>query len=315
MPARAGLVGNPSDGYGGAVLATVLPSLAAEVVARPFPGVRIGTRTWPSIAAWRVHVAERGHGNGARLISAALWTLLDHLEDEAPRAGVAIEWSTHVPRAVGLAGSSALAVGAIDTVAAHWGLALDRRVLAALALRSERDVLGIAAGWQDRVVQSFGRTVLVDAAVTEVVDGVEVPEVREVVTPAVAVPLLVAWSTDAASDSGVYHAPLRARREAVAGPMGDLAALARAAADAWERGAVDEVGAAMDAGWRIRQRHMPLRGDHAALVDVVRSAGLPATTPGSGGSVVALCSDGAAADRVIALLAARGCATCRAVVC
>ena len=33
LPARVGLVGNPSDGYGGAVLATTVPGMSATVKA------------------------------------------------------------------------------------------------------------------------------------------------------------------------------------------------------------------------------------------------------------------------------------------
>ncbi|MFZ4812624.1 MAG: hypothetical protein ACOYL9_14890, partial [Ilumatobacteraceae bacterium] len=170
VPARVGLVGNPSDGYGGAVLATVVPSLAATVTAVAADGIVFDgagqQSAWPSVDAWTEQVKVDGHGDEQRLISAALWTLVEHLSqrDLSMRGGVALEWSTTVPRSVGLAGSSAFAVGVIDATAAAWGIELDRRVIAALALRAERDVLGIAAGWQDRIVQSFGRPVLVDAS-------------------------------------------------------------------------------------------------------------------------------------------------------
>ena len=46
VPARVGLVGNPSDGYGGAVLAAIVDAWAAEAVATPTPGVvRLRSRT------------------------------------------------------------------------------------------------------------------------------------------------------------------------------------------------------------------------------------------------------------------------------
>lgn len=315
MPARVGLVGNPSDGHGGAVLATVLPAPAAEVVVRPATGLHLGGRSWPSSAAWCEHVETDGFVGEDRLLDAALWTLVDHLGHAVPRdEGLTIEWSSDVPRSVGLAGSSALAVGVIDAVAASWGHRLDRRVVAALALRAEHDVLGVAAGWQDRIVQSFGCTVLVDAATMEAVDGVLVPFVHRLVAPDAGIELLVGWAADVASDSGTYHAPLHARRGELAGPMAELAALARGVASAWEAGDLRAVGEAMDAGWALRQRHVPLRDDHATLVELVHAAGLPATTPGSGGSVVALCTDPVATARAEAALGGRGCATCRVLV-
>lgn len=311
VPARVGLVGNPSDGYGGAVLATIVPDLAAVVTATASAGVSFdGSGTcvgWSSVDEWSAHVDRFGHGREERLASAALAVLVGHLRATRPSnpPGIELQWSTDIPRSVGLAGSSALAVGIIQATAACWGEELDRRVVAALALRAERDVLGLAAGWQDRVVQSFGRTVLVDAGRMEVVDApglpaVDVPGVDVVSTPQGApVPLLVAWSTEASVPSDHYHAPLRRHAAALVEPMAKLAALARSAAAAWAAGDVAAVASALDAGWHLRQSCAPLREDHATLVELVRSCGLAATTPGSGGSVVAIAPDPVASARAI----------------
>src|SRR4051794_26294513 len=157
VPARVGLVGNPSDGYGGAVLGTVVPAIAATVSAERCAGIEMcgpaGVEAWPTTTAWRRHVDGHGHVGEQRIIGAALQTLVDHVGRRGRttvETAVRLTWSTDIPRSVGLAGSSALAVGVISAAAALWGLDLDARVLAALALRAEREVLGIAAGWQDR---------------------------------------------------------------------------------------------------------------------------------------------------------------------
>lgn len=317
--ARVGLVGNPSDGFGGAVLATVVPGLSATVRAQAPTGghghgqVVLGPDRWPSMEAWLDHVAAEGHGHGHRVISAALWSLVEHLDHDgthgADGTGIDVQWTTTIPRSVGLAGSSALAVGVIDATAAAWGVELDRRVVAALALRAERDVLGIAAGWQDRIVQAFGRTVLVDAGTMDHIDGVDVPAVRAPSGPQV--PLLVAWHESVAASSDDYHAPLRQTAESLAEPMAELARLARAATAAWEDGDVDAIARAMDQGWRLRQACAPLRSEHAALVDLVRAEGLAATTPGSGGAVVAVAADDDDADAAVEVLARAGCSWVR----
>jgi glucuronokinase len=316
VAARVGLVGNPSDGYGGAVLATTVPGLSATVTATVADHVSFSgpgaTTGWASAQAWWDHACDTGHGDDQRIISASLWVLVEHLHQHRGRlvneGGVELEWSTGIPRSVGLAGSSALAVGVIDAAARAWGIDLDRRVVAGLALMAERDVLGIAAGWQDRIVQSFGCTVLVDASRLEVVDGVRVPLVSVMSSPTVEpMPLLVAWSDDAASPSDDYHAPLRLTGTALVPPMADLADLARRATAALEAGDLAGVAAAMDAGWLIRQRCAPLRPDHADLVELVRAEGLAATTPGSGGSVVAVCMNEVAAERAVAAVERAGC--------
>lgn len=307
VPARVGLVGNPSDGFGGAVLATVVPALTARVVAAPCDGVvldgagRVGR--WSSLGNWLDVVERTGHGDEQRLMSAALWVVARHMGDRA--SGIELRWDTTIPRSVGLAGSSALAVGVIDAASAAWGIDLDRRVVAALALCAERDVLGIAAGWQDRVVQAVGRTVLVDAARMDLVDGTEVPVVTTPADPALT--LLVGWRDGDPTSSDDYHAPLRRSPELLAAPMAELASLARHAAAAWSRGDVAAVGAAMDAGWVVRQACAPLRDDHAALVELVRATGVAATTPGSGGSVVAVAADPARLVAAAEALDAHGC--------
>ena len=309
VPARVGLVGNPSDGFGGAVLATVVPGLAATVRARPAAGVLLGpapverSSAQPmSAAAWWDHAAAHGHGDEQRIIGAALWTVMRHL---GVRHGIDLRWSTTVPRSVGLAGSSALAVATIDAACGVWGVALDRRVVAALALAAEVDVLGIAAGWQDRIVQAFDATVLVDTASMASIDGVDVPAV-EVVRPGAPIRLVVGWSEQTASPSDGYHAALRTSPHRLAAAMRDLAALAHAAADSVRTGDRDALAAAVDAGWRTRQAAAPLRVDHAALVDAVRAVGVGATTPGSGGSVVAVPLDDDDERRVFDALRAGG---------
>lgn len=292
VPARVGLVGNPSDGYGGAVLGTVVPGLNATVTALPAGGIEFAE-------------GER------RIIEAALQTLVEHIRRTRGGAvdrGVRLTWTTNIPRSVGLAGSSALAVGVIDATAALWDVALDRRVVAALALSAERDLLGIAAGWQDRIIQSFGRCVLVDAAAMDVVDSVSVPTVSTLTTNGRALSLLVGWHEATATTSEEYHGALRASAPSLVAPMRDLAELARRAARALGAGDIAELAAAVDAGWRLRQSCAPLRSDHADLVELVRAAGLAATTPGSGGAVVAVCNgDEAPVARAVAALADAGC--------
>ena len=306
-------MGNPSDGFGGAVLGTVVPGLEASVTATESTGVVIVgpnvTEQWPSLAMWRDDIASHGVRGEQRIIVASLFTLAEHVRrthhDSADRSGVAVSWSTDIPRSVGLAGSSALAVATIDAVASCWGVTLDRRVCAALALSAERDVLGIAAGWQDRIVQAFGRTVLVDTAIMTEVDGVSVPHVRTV--DPVPVRLVASWNADLATSSDDYHAPLRRDPRSLAAPMAELAAVARHATASLERGDIPAFAAAVDEGWRIRQSCVPLHSDHAALIELVRASGVAATTPGSGGSVVAICPNSDAVDQVREALASATC--------
>jgi len=121
-PARAALAGNPSDLYGGAVLAVTLPSLAAHVGSEPSHRLRVDPPN--------------------PLVEAAAGRLGETAE---------VTWHTTIPRAVGLGGSSALVIA---TLRAHREL--DPAELAELALAVEVEDLGIAAGPQDRYAQAYG---------------------------------------------------------------------------------------------------------------------------------------------------------------
>lgn len=279
MPARAGLVGNPSDGYGGAVLAVPLPSLVATVEVRPANRTRIDP--------------------AAPLLRAAADVVVRHLAARGVEAGpIELRWSTAIPRSVGLAGSSALAVAAIRAIAASRGVVLGASEEAALALAVEVQELGIAAGWQDRMVQAEGVPVLVDCAGlgTGPPDPARPPAVRRVALRA-PLRLVVGWRGGLLSDSGEYHAALR--RQADPQRMAELGALAHDAAAALGAADLDRVADLIDAGWRLRREVAPLLAGQADLVERVRSCGLPATTPGSGGSVVALVRDDVEVARAV----------------
>ena len=132
MPARAALAGNPSDIYGGAVLAMPVRAFAARAVA-----------------------VDGGVEPPSELI-------------DAVRARLATErglrWSSDIPVSVGLAGSSAIVIAALRSL----GVDAPPLELAQLALSIERDDLGIAAGLQDRAVQAFDTPVLVEGETARV---------------------------------------------------------------------------------------------------------------------------------------------------
>ena len=88
--ARAALAGNPSDGYGGAVLAVCVPALAAHAEA---------TRA-------------------ARCTSDPPSPLVDAAVARFGRGACAVRWRTDVPREVGLAGSSAIVTATLRALCA-----------------------------------------------------------------------------------------------------------------------------------------------------------------------------------------------------
>lgn len=266
VPGRAALAGNPSDGYGGAVVAVTIPALAATVH-----------------AAWAAHDTVAPDACAA-LVRAALTRFRRTAPAGAAAGSVALEVSSTVPREVGLAGSSAIVLATLRALGDLTGAPIAEEQLAAVALAVEVDDLGIAAGPQDRVVQAVGGAVAMDFAT----GGMGTASVL----PAAGLPpLLVAWLPAAGASSGVYHGDLRARFDRGEPPVVEAMARLRghglAAAAAVRAADHAALAAAMDGSFDVRASLGPLDERHGALVHAARAAGLSANYAGSGGAIVA----------------------------
>ena len=316
--ARAGLVGNPSDGFGGAVLATPVHGFSAtvSVVDAPVTSVHGPSRTWDTVSALTEDVARAGHEGADRLVTAAVVQLAAWAREHRPGSDVdddrvRLRWRTTIPRSVGLAGSSAIVVATMRALVQRWSLHLDPRALAVLAVEAERS-LGITAGMQDRLVQAVGETVLMefgDEAWTTV-DGCRVPAVRRVSPPS-PVPLYLAWRPDAASPSHRYHRSLADRfrdgEEPVADAMRRLGTLALDGAAALAAGDRTALAGLMDESFAARTAVAPQGAAHLEMVDAARAAGLSATSAGSGGAIVGVLDGRGSFQRLEAALEPLGC--------
>ncbi len=271
-PARTALVGNPSDGYGGAVLTLAVANWEATVELRPTP----------SAATDRVEGPE----GLVPVVDAARRVFRDRV---GPVDAAHVSVATTIPREVGLAGSSAVVIATLDASARQAGTELDGHLWPSLALHVETAELGIPGGLQDRVAQVWGGLVLCDArpASTGVVDGLAVGSYRRLAAEALP-DLAITWLPTAGESSAVSHGRLRTgagRRDRVE-TFARLAALAVDAADAVRAGRPEQLGAAMAATMAARRELMALRPDHADLVERVAGTGAAANYSGSGGAVV-----------------------------
>ena len=265
-PARAALAGNPSDGYGGAVVALPVPDLQAMASATEADVFSIRAND-PDLAALLTATADA----------------FAEVHGELP--AVTLSASTSIPRSVGLAGSSALVIAALRSLAAWVRRRWDVMELAELALSVERDRLDIEAGLQDRLVQSAGDLVTM---------RFDPPEHRVLHCP-VDLALFVAWSVDAGEPSTTVHRSLRRRFDAgdpgVVDAMRDLTAQADRASDAIESGDRGLLGNTMNRSFDIRASIAPIDELQRRLIDTGRRDGASMNSAGSGGSVVGLARD------------------------
>jgi glucuronokinase len=278
--ARAALAGNPSDGYGGATLAVEIRDFCATV--------EIAPASAPSVSP------------PSELVSA---TVSRFTRELAPAAEpVAIEWSTSIPRAVGLGGSSAIVVATLRALCSSSGVQLSAAMLAEFALAVEMEELGIAAGLQDRVAQAYGGLTFMDFS----------GEGRyEPLSPDLLPPLFLAWREDAGGHSGEVHRDLRARHARgepdVTAAMIELSEMARSARDALLAGDRDAFARHVDGSFDVRLQILPVDYRHVAMIGCARQLGASANSAGSGGAIVGTCTDERHRDEVVAALAALGC--------
>ncbi len=271
-PARTALVGNPSDGFGGAVLTLAVANWEATVE----------LRSAPSAVADRVEGPE----GLVPIVDAARRVFRGRI---GPVDAAHLSVTTTIPREVGLAGSSAVVIATLDASARQAGIELDGRLWPSLALHVETAELGIPGGLQDRVAQVWGGLVLCDArrASTTVVDGLETGTYRRLAAEALP-DLAVTWLPTAGESSAVSQGRLRtgAGRLDRVETFARLAALAVDAADALDGGRPERLGPAMVATMAARRELVALRPDHADLVERVAGTGAAANYSGSGGAVV-----------------------------
>src|SRR5947208_10081200 len=213
--ARAGLVGNPSDGYFGKTVSFIIRNFRATVRLWESPHFEIvpdrgDLARFDSVHAFLKDQRLHGYYGGMRLIKAAIKKFHEHFGRqgvELPDRSFTVEFETDIPRLVGLAGSSAIITASMRALMQFYGVEIPKHLLPTLVLATEREELGINAGLQDRVIQSYEGSVYMDFDRSHLEkDGYGIyQELR----PAKLPPLYVAYDPARAEISDVPHRNLR----------------------------------------------------------------------------------------------------------
>ncbi len=315
VPARVGLLGNPSDGYGGRTLGLAVPRFAAtvelvdsdrlEIVANPDDDP-----VWDDVDDLVERVESYGYFNGPQLLAATVRTFADVASFEASAVGAGggsplarfsaarfqLRYRTTIPRQVGLAGSSALVIAALRCLGAHTGLSIPDEILPSIALRVETEQLGLTAGLQDRVVQTYGGLVAMNFGdmETDARFGVTHGEYHPVEGDHLP-PLFLAYRESAAQPSDEFHRHLRRRWEdgdsTVRDLLHSLAALALEGEAALRWSDSDRFAELLGENMRLRRQLGPLPDDQIELIDLAEGCDAWATFAGSGGAIVGAYTD------------------------
>ena len=161
--ARAGLLGNPSDGYFGKVIAISVKNFRAHVYLEESADLRIvpsadEEERYRMLDEFAGRVRLYGYYGGVRLIKAALKIFYDYCRANAIRLhqkNFAVRYESMIPRQVGLGGSSAIITAAMRAFMRFYRVEIPLKIQPSLILSAERDELDINAGFMDRVTQVY----------------------------------------------------------------------------------------------------------------------------------------------------------------
>lgn len=301
--ARAGLIGNPSDGYFGKTVSFSIRDFAAKVSFYEHPEVEIvpsmrDRSTYASVKDLVEDVNRFGYYGAIRLVKAAIRKFAEYCDREGidlPDRNFQVRYRTTIPRHVGLAGSSALVTATMKCLLEFYEVDIPREILPNLILSVETEELGISAGLQDRVIQVYEGCVFMDfdRALMESRGYGNYEELE----PALLPNLYIAYRTRLAEGSEVFHNNIRERWNngdpVVIEAMQQFAAYAQEVRDLLVAGRGAEIGPIMNENFDLRRTLFRLSADNIDLVERARSVGASAKFAGSGGAVVGTYEDDA----------------------
>ncbi|MFP4322026.1 MAG: mevalonate kinase, partial [Anaerolineales bacterium] len=299
--ARAGLLGNPSDGYNGKTISFSVRDFWSEVVLYEWDRLEIvlaerDRASFRSIHDLAEDVRLHGYYGGIRLIKATIKRFVEYCATNAiplHDRTFSVRYESNIPQQVGLAGSSALIIATLRCLMAFYEIDIPQAILPSLALSVETDELGIGAGLQDRVIQVYEGLVYMDFAAERAKKqgGLRGYHYERLSIPA-DFPVYVAYHTNLSEPTETFHNDLRgrfARGDAeVVSAMADFAALTDEGRAALLAGDMARLGALIDANFDTRQRIARLPGWQVRMVETARACGASAKFAGSGGAIVGL---------------------------
>ena len=298
---RAGLIGNPSDGYFGKTIAICLKGFQASIEMWESPELELlpsrrDHSVFASIDSLHEDVRLHGYYGGFRLLKATIKTFLDHCRQygiQLDDRKFTLRYKSDIPARVGLAGSSAIITACVRALMGFYSVSIPRHLLANLVWTVENHELGIPCGLQDRVAQAYQGMVYMDfnRKLMESRGYGEYTQLDASLLP----PLYVAYREDLSEGTEVFHNDLRARWNAgekdVVDAMGYWADLTVAFREAMQAGDRASMHKLMNANFDKRASLYDVGDGNRDMVATARSVGASANFAGSGGAIVGIFDD------------------------
>ena len=299
--ARAGLVGNPSDGYFGKTISIIVKNMCAAVTLWESPELIIeeterDRSRFKSMDRLLEQVRRFGYYSGVRLLKATVRRFADYCRGAGfalPARNFTVRYDSNIPRHVGLAGSSAIITAFLRALCRFYEVEMPLVEQPNLILAVENEELNISAGLQDRVVQAYEGVVYMDF--NRDLMKREGHGAYEPMPPELLPPLFIAYRTDLQEGSEVFHNNIRQRFEAgepqVVEAMRRFADLAESAKQALLDGRPMDIGPLMDRNFDLRATLYPISERNREMVRIGRENGAWVKYSGSGGAVIGVFPD------------------------
>ena len=307
--ARAGMLGNPSDGYFGKTLSLIVKNFGAQVVLYQSPELKIEPQDadcneFRNIYQLRDTVSLTGYNGGIPIIKAAIKKFCDYCESEGIKLSnknFTIRYHSSIPRQVGLAGSSAIVIATLRALMQFYQVNIPLHYLPTLALEAEVKELGINAGLQDRVIQSYEGCVYMDfnkQGMDERGYGHYEP-----INTSLLPQLYIAYKTDLGKVSGKVLNDIKSKYdkgdEHVVDTLKKIAALADEGKDALQSGDFETLGQLINQNFDYRCTIMNISPENMQLVQTARNCGASASFSGSGGAIIGIYHDDDMLNRLV----------------
>jgi glucuronokinase len=306
--ARAGMLGNPSDGYFGKTLSFAMSNYRARVLL--YPSGRLEIK--PSKADLPVFenlddlyriTRWRGYYGGIRIIQALVVRFVDYCKErkiELEDRNFTLEYESTIPQRLGMGGSSAIITASLRALCQYYQVEIPLAVQANLVLETETRELNVPAGLQDRVIQAYHGLVYMDFS-RHLMESRGYGE-YENLDPALLPNMYVACRTSLSEGTEVFHNNIRERWRRgdpeVVEAMRIWAGYAEEGRECLLRRDYARLGELIDANFDLRARIYQIDRGNLEMVHAARRAGATSNFAGSGGAIVGSYEDDAMFERL-----------------
>jgi glucuronokinase len=296
--ARAGLLGNPSDGYYGKTIAFLVRNFRARVLLYPSARLEIkpGKADMPvfeSMDDLYRSTRWRGYYGGIRIIQALIVRFLDYCKEQnipVEERNFTLEYESTIPLRLGMGGSSAIITAALRALCRYFNVTIPPPIQAKLVLETETIELGVPAGPQDRVIQSLEGLVYMNFK-RELMQSRGYGEYEQL-DPKTLPTLYLAYRTSLSEGTEVFHNNIKERWRngdpEIVQAMSTWASYAQQGRDMLVNGDHRGLDQLIDANFDLRAKLYRIGEGNEEMIGLARSVGASANFAGSGGAITGI---------------------------